>query len=153
MPEYLTLKKAFGNRTAVYCDKGAVLSVTIVVYRPCNQFLACPCFTCNQDITWTICNLNYKLNYVYDGRALTNNAADNACCGPLLNLPSEDQIFFPQSSFLEGISYDQFNLFDLERFCYIIIGPLLHRLNGCLCRGISRNHNNDRLRGALFDGL
>src|SRR4029077_15810825 len=133
----------FRQRAAVYHEERVMLPRTIVVERPCHQFLARSALALDQDRAFGVGDFPAKLVAFLHFRACTEEVLKLV----LVTEFALEQIIFAEGSLVFQGSLDaKFEFVKLERFCDIVVSAEFHGLHSHLNGSIGCNDHNRGLR-------
>ena len=141
MTEKLGFEQGLGNRRAVHLDQRHVALRAAMMNGPGDQLLAGSGLTGDQHRALRFGNALGAMDDVFHWTA----AADDAVVVEVfIALAAQVAVFGAQPLMLEGPSYDNQELVDLEGLLQVVEGTQLHRLDGAFDGGMRRHHQNLR---------
>src|SRR5688572_6002333 len=136
MTEQLALQEAFGNCTAVDCNKGLVLAQASAVDSVSNQFLSGAAFPGNQDWNIGACNFLDRGKNLLDLRAGTEEFFKRIVGALLEQRPPLTIQFLHVNRAVD----DDFEFLDIHRLGQKVVRSLPDRLQAILFLALPRYH-------------
>jgi len=148
--EELAFHQGFGDPAAVDGDKGTIAAIAFLVDRPGDQLFAGAAFPGNEHVGLGLGQLRDHLIDMLHGRAV---ADDHSEMHILLELVAEGLLLLLHRSQFEGLGQRLQQFVVVERLGNVVVGALVHGVDGGLGGRICGNHDDDRAGMMLLAGL
>ena len=146
----LGLHQVLRNRSAVDGYQRGVFASRVVVDGLGDEFLSRTAFARDQHARASVRD---ALDQIEDRLHSARAADDVVEAIASVDLGAQLTVFLEESSLTERLLDDDLNLVDLEGLLDVVEGPLLHRFDGRVRRGVGGHHQDLGVGEAVLDGL